>query len=299
MQAHRQGIFPNVLVMILGVALASIIASATAPDATAQMPRERADPSGPVIETFWAPAIVFLPSAMNLPDGNLNFTIHHVFGIATEGPDDLFGLDAAANIRFGLDYGMTDRWSIGAGRSRYDKVYDVRTKLAVLTQKRDDSMPVTLSVAGNIGVTTLENGFEFADRLTYYAAAILARKFTDDLSVQITPMISHFNTVYKDRAADESIILEQHDHFALGIAARYVLNNYVSLSAEYLPVLGDRSDETTDTFSAAVNIETGGHVFQLFLTTSQWITPQYTISRNSDAFLDGDFRFGFNVNRVF
>ncbi|NNF04707.1 MAG: hypothetical protein HKN17_09585, partial [Rhodothermales bacterium] len=80
---------------------------------------------------------------------------------------------------------------------------------------------------------------------------------------------------------------------------RYVLNNYVSVSAEYLPVLGDRSDETTDAFSAGVNIETGGHVFQLFLTTSQWITPQYTIARNTDAFFDGDFRLGFNVNRVF
>lgn len=299
MHQFRTGFETDALAFVIVIVLASVVAAVSAPDAAAQMPRERADPSGPVIETFWAPSIVFLPSAMNLPEGNLNFTIHHVFGIATEGPEDLFGLDAAANIRFGLDYGITDRWSVGAGRSRYDKVYDVRTKLALLTQKRDDSMPVTFSVAGNTGVTTLENGFEFADRLTYYAAAIIARKFTDELSVQITPMISHFNAVYKDRAADDSIILEEHDHFALGIAARYVLNNYVSLSAEYLPVLGDRSDETTDTFSAAVNIETGGHVFQLFLTTSQWITPQYTIARNTDAFLDGDFRFGFNVNRVF
>lgn len=279
--------------------LIAVFSMATGFQASAQMPRERAEPSGPVIETFWAPAVVFLPSAMNLPEGNLNFTIHHVFGIATEGPEDLFGLDAAANIRFGLDYGITDRWSVGAGRSRYDKVFDARTKLALLRQARDDSMPVTLSIAGNVGVTTLENGFEFADRLTYFAAAIIARKVTDDLSVQITPMISHFNAVYKQQAADDSIILERHDHVALGLAARYVLNNYVSVSAEYLPVIGDRSDQTTDTFSAAVNIETGGHVFQLFLTTSQWITPQYTVARNTDAFLDGDFRFGFNVNRVF
>lgn len=299
MHTDRNDISPNAFAVILGIALVSFIASVTAPDAAAQMPRERAEPSGPVIETFWAPAIVFLPSAMNLPEGNLNFTIHHVFGIATEGPEDLFGLDAAANIRFGLDMGITDRWSVGAGRSRYDKAYDVRTKLAVLRQKRDDSMPVTFSLAGDVGVMTLENGFEFADRLSYYAAAIVARKFTDDLSIQITPMMSHFNAVYKERAADDSIILERHDHFALGIAARYVLSNYVSLSAEYIPVLSDRSDDTTDAFSAAVNIETGGHVFQLFLTTSQWITPQYTIARNTDAFLDGDFRFGFNVNRVF
>lgn len=279
------------------VAILAIAVSVT--ETRAQMPRERAEPSGPVTETFWAPAIVFLPSAMNLPAGNLNFTIHHVFGIATEGAEDLFGLDAAANIRFGLDWGITDRWSVGAGRSRYDKVYDARTKFALLRQTRDDSMPITLSLAGDVGVTTLQNGFEFADRLSYYTSAIIARSFSEDLSVQVTPMLSHFNAVYKDRAADDSITLEQHDHVAIGIAARYVLNNYVSVSAEYLPVLGERSDETTDAFSAAVNVETGGHVFQLFLTTSQWITPQYTIARNSDSFLDGDFRLGFNVNRVF
>jgi len=103
-----------------------------ASEAFAQMPRERADPGGPVEEVFWAPTVVLTNSVTNLPQGNLNFTIMHSFGIATDGVQDLFGLDGAANIRFGLDYGVFDRLSVGVGRSRFDKLYDARFKANVL-----------------------------------------------------------------------------------------------------------------------------------------------------------------------
>jgi hypothetical protein len=112
-------------------------------------------------------------------------------------------------------------------------------------------------------------------------------------------MFSHFNTVLIERGADGEILEDENNHFALGLAARFVMSRRLALLVEYLPVIGARSDGTTDALSVGLNIETGGHVFQLFFTTSQWFTDQHVIARNEENFLDGDFRFGFNVNRVF
>lgn len=267
--------------------------------AHAQIPRQRAVTNGPVDEVFWAPNIITMSSVTNIPKGNLNFTIMHVFGIATNGIEDLYGLDGAANIRFGLDYGLHDRLSVGFGRSRFDKVYDVRFKANLLRQTTNDSMPIELAVKGDVGITTLENGFDFADRLSYLSSVLIARKFSEQLSLQVMPMFSHFNTVFIERGVNDEIIEEANDHFAIGLGGRYAFNDRWALTVEYIPVLGERSDNTVDAISIGFDIETGGHVFQLFFTTSQWMTEQHTIARNVDDFFEGDFRFGFNVHRVF
>lgn len=264
----------------------------------AQMPRERVDPGGPVEEVFWAPNVVLGSSVYTLPQGNLNVTIMHSFGIVTNGVQDLFGLDGAANIRFGADYGVHDRLSIGVGRSRFDKLYDVRFKAKLLRQMKDNTPPVEVALKGDVGIMTVENGFDVADRLSYFASLMIARKFGERVSLQVTPMYSHFNTVFIERSGGR-ILEEENDHVALGLAGRVVLSRRLALQVEYMPVIGARSDGTTDALSVGLDIETGGHVFQLFFTTSQWLTEQHVIARNDDNFFDGDFRFGFNVNRVF
>ena len=268
-------------------------------DLAAQMPRQRANPGGPVDEVFWAPEVVHLASVTNLEKNNLDFNIKHTFGVLTNGVEDLFGLDAAANIRFGLDYGITDWLSIGVGRSRFDKLYDGRFKLNALRQKKDGSIPLELAFTGNAAIMTVKNGFEAVDKLSYMGGVILARKFSERISLQVTPMFTHFNTVTIERDINNEVVEEINDIVALGIAGRVVLTERVALLVEYIPVLGDRNDQTEDALSVSFDIETGGHVFQLFFTTSQGMTEQHVISRNRDDFLNGDIRFGFNVHRVF
>jgi len=268
-------------------------------DAQAQLERVRARPGGPVDEVFWAPSVVVMPSVANVGAGDLHFTIQHSFGRLSDGASELWGLDGAANIRFGLDYGLTNRLSVGAGRSRFDKVYDFRAKWNVLRQTKDDRVPLEVALAANVGITTLENGFSFDERLSYTSSLLLARRVSNTLSFQVAPTISHFNVVFRELDRFGDVVEEENTHVALALAARYVVHAQVSLAVEYIPVLGSRSDGTTNMLSAAVNIETGGHVFQLFFTSSRWITPQHAIARNDDAFFDGDIRFGFNVNRVF
>ena len=268
-------------------------------DVSAQMPRQRANPGGPVDEVFWAPRIVHLTSVTNLDKNNLDFNIKHSFGIVSNGVEDLFGLDAAANIRFGLDYGITDWLSIGIGRSRFDKLYDGRFKLNAVRQKKDGSIPLEVAFTGNAAILTTKNGYDVMDRLSYMGGVILARKFSERISLQVTPMFTHFNTVTIERDINDQIVEEVNDIVALGIAGRVVLSERVAFLFEYIPVLGERNDQTEDAISLSFDIETGGHVFQLFFTTSQSMTEQHVVARNRDDFLNGDIRFGFNVHRVF
>ena len=269
------------------------------PHAEAQIERRRANPGGPVEDVFWATQIIGTSSVTNLPKKNINFSIHHVFGIATNGIDDLFGLDGSANIRFGLDYGVTDRLSVGFGRSRFDKLYDFRFKANVLRQTKDNKMPIELALKGDIGMATIANGLSFKDKLNYFASVMIARKFSEKLSLQVSPMYAHFNTVYKERGPADSIIEEENAHLAIGLAGKFAFIPRAALIVEYVPVLGERSDGTKDTFAVGLDYETGGHVFQVFATTSQGLTEQHLIARNVDDFFSGDFRFGFNVHRVF
>lgn len=267
--------------------------------ANAQLERQLADPGGAVDELFWAPSIVTLPTVTNVYPGNLNFTIHHSFGLVSGGVEELFGLDGAANIRFGFDYGVTENLSIGVGRERFDKVYDGRAKWNVFHQTTDGRIPFELAVAGDVGVTTLKNGLSFTDRLNYGAALLIARKVNDAVSIQVSPLVSHFNVVYRDLDRFGNPVERQNTHVAIGIGARWKVRARMALSVEYVPVVGARSDNTSDALSVGVDLNTFGHVFQMFFTSTQWMTMQHSAARNHDQFWDGDFRFGFMVNRVF
>lgn len=259
--------------------------------AWAQMERERVQEDQPVTNVFWAQNIIGTASVRPLPQGNLNVTIMHTFGEVRGGLQQFFGLDGAANIRLGIDYGVTDWLSLGLGRTRFNKVVDGRAKLHLLRQTESGSTPIDVALKGDVGITTLENGYDFADRLSFLSSLLVAHSFGGSGSLQLTPMVAHFNTV--PQADDPNTIL------ALGIGGQLPLTRRLALTAEYIPVIGDRIDGTTNAAAIGLDIETGGHVFQLFFTTSQWHLEQYTLTENRGRALDGDFRFGFNVNRVF
>lgn len=258
-----------------------------------QMERERVNPGGPVEETFWAPNLIGMETVENISAQNLNVTIMHSFGILTDRTlQDFFGLDDPPNVRLGLDYGITDKWSLGIGRTTFRKVVDLRSKLTVLRETKDGSVPLSLSLKGDIGLTTQENNRPISDDLNYFISLPIAKKFNDRLSLQAAPMYSHFNTV-------SSFDNEKNDLFALGLGGEYHLSRRYALMAEYYPVLSERNPGTKNAFALGLNIETGGHVFQLFFASSNWHTEQYVISTNDEDFWAGDFRFGFNVNRIF
>ncbi|MDA0379133.1 MAG: DUF5777 family beta-barrel protein [Bacteroidetes bacterium] len=259
---------------------------------SAQMDRQRA--VAQPVEFFWSPSVILLPSTTSLKPGDLDFTIHHTFGPVSGGMSTLFGLDDAANIRFGLDYGVTPWAMVGVGRSRFNKTVDFRAKARVWNKER-----MQASMYYNMGIETLEDGREMVDRMSYHASAFVAHRVTEDLVVQLAPGFTRFVFAPDEPRFDGSVWQSLNNHWSVGSALHYELKENVAVTGEYLAVLGERTDETTNVFSVGVDIETGGHVFQMFFSSSQWITPQHAVAWTRNPLSDMDFGWGFNVHRVF
>jgi len=257
---------------------------------SAQLSRERVETNPVVDDIFWGTTNVGIGTIQSISKNNLQSTVMHTFGLVSGGADVFWGLDLGANTRLGVDYGITDKVSVGIGRMTFNKVVDVRSKVNVLRQTETGTVPLDVAIKFSTGISTLSGrGPAFSDRLSYLVS-IMAAKKVDRLSFQVAPMFARFNRV---SAGD------QNNLFGLGFLAQYELNERFALSAEYLPVLGERNPGTENMMAVSLNINTGGHIFQIFFTSSQWHGEQYIMANNADRFWEGDFRFGFNINRVF
>ncbi len=236
-------------------------------------------------------------SLENTHAGVLDFKIGHRFGMLNQGVYDLFGLDNAT-IRLGLDYGITNRFQIGVGRSTYQKMLDGYAKYRILRQSTGNvNMPVSLTAVAGIYVNTLkwanpDRENYFSSRMSYTWQLILGRKFNDWITVQLTPTLIHRNLV--------GTLAEENDVYAVGIGIRQRLSRRVTLNAEYTYVLPDQIlSRYQNAISVGLDIETGGHVFQLHLTNATAMTEPGFITETTGDWMDGGIHFGFNISRVF
>jgi hypothetical protein len=245
--------------------------------------------------TFKATQIINTPTIEAPGKNGLQFLIMHRFGRINEGGYSLFGLDNAS-IRFGLDYGINDRFSIGIGRSSLDKTYDASFKWKLLRQSQD-KMPISVSWYELATRTTLR----YTDkpyltgkyRNAYESALLIARKFSSKLSLQVTPIWLHYNLV----AAPQ----DQNDVFAASLGGRMKISKRISINAEYnlLPADQIESTEIFHSLSFGVDIETGGHVFQLIFSNSEGMIGPYYLGKTTGSWGNGDIFFGFNISRAF
>ncbi|HEY0108826.1 MAG TPA: DUF5777 family beta-barrel protein [Fibrella sp.] len=259
---------------------------------------ESASPAKPdyVTATFKATRVVNGHSVENMGKGVMDFRITHRFGNVNQGVKDLFGLDQAFT-RIGFDFGITDWLMVGIGRSSFLKEYDGFAKLRLLRQ-RTEGMPLSVSYAGGISIRTDEvvmpggEEFFFSNRVAYSNQILVARKFGDWLSLQVMPTHIHYNLVPQ--------VNDPNDLLALGIGGRLKLNRRFTLNAEwYYRLNGEEFEGTRNPLSIGVDIETGGHVFQLHFTNSTGTTERAFVGQTTGNWADGDIRFGFNISRVF
>jgi hypothetical protein len=229
--------------------------------------------------------------------GILDFKVSHRFGTLNSGGYELFGLDNAT-MRMSFDYGFTDRLMAGIGRSTFEKQYDVFAKYKILRQATGKkAFPVTVTGVASVMLKTLKNPDDnikrnFSDRFYYAYQLLIGRKFSEKTSLQIAPTVVHHNIV--PGATDPN------DNFALGIGGRHKISKRISINAEYYYVLPDyKLPNTHNSLSVGVDIETGGHVFQLHCTNSRGMTERTFISETPGEWGKGDIYFGFNISRVF
>ena len=245
--------------------------------------------------TFKATQIINTPTIESPGKKGLQFLIMHRFGRINEGIYELFGLDNAT-IRFGLDYGINDRFSVGVGRSSFDKTYDASFKWKVLRQTQN-KMPVSVSLYELFTCTTLRDStkpyYTGKYRNAYESALLIARKFSSKLSLQLTPVWIHYNLVPTPE--------DNNDVFGLGFGGRMKISKRVSINAEYNLLPDDQivSTEIFNSFSLGIDIETGGHVFQLIFSNSEGMVGPSYFGKTTGNWADGDIYFGFNISRAF
>ena len=232
--------------------------------------------------------------------GEFEVHIQHRFGLIENGIEDVFGIYSTSNIRMGVNYGITKDIMVGYGYTKDFKLQEFHGKYRVFTQTESNSIPVSVALYGNLAINSQNkevfgNSYSFSDRLSYFSQIIVAHKFDDTFSLQLAPSFTHYN---------KTDTLVEHDKIAISIAGRAKITPSVSAFFEFdQPLNLDdmreyKDSDTTDpeanlTFGAEIGTST--HVFQVFLTNYEGITPQQNVLFNKNKIDDGDFLVGFNI----
>jgi hypothetical protein len=138
-------------------------------------------------------------------------------------------------------------------------------------------------------------GLKFSHRLAFTTQLLISRKFNDSFSFEIAPIYVHKN-LYDG-------ILDQKSTLLLGSGARYKIAKRLSLNLEYAARLNMPEGFVSNyhnPLTLVLDIETGGHVFQLVFSNSQTMNDA-AVFTNAPGRWDGtkQLYFGFNMYRVF
>jgi len=285
--------------------LSLLLAALAAPAALAQTDllgqleqetKKDAAPNEVVDATFKSTRLINGHTVETPGEGTLVFLFSHNFGTINSGFSTLFGFDNA-KVRLALEYGISDRLEVGFGRSSLDKALDGFLKYRAVRQSTGlHAMPFSVTLLGSATVATQS----YADNLNrtlglrtaYTYQALVARKFSPDFSFQLMPTLIHRNLVMREG--------ENNDVYALGGGGRYKLTKRFSVNAEYYYLLSRFSaNNQYNSAGVGVDIETGGHIFQLHVSNSPGMVEKQFIAETDHSFVSGNLYYGFIVSRNF
>ncbi len=254
------------------------------------------------VATFKATRIVNSHTIETRRKKTLDFLISHRFGRINGGPYELFGIDES-NIRFALEYALSDKVMIGVGRSSFQKTFDGFAKTKILEQATGAKpMPISMTYFTSISAVSLNTPKYsvkdtnrtnyFSSRLSFVNQLLIARKFNDDLSLQLMPTMVHHNLVYG--------LNDPNDIYAIGAGGRYRLSPSFSINAEYFYQINPiTSSPNFNSIAIAGELETGGHVFQFSISNSRSMIEKGFITETTGDIFGGDLHLGFNIFRTF
>lgn len=255
-----------------------------------------------VFATFKTTRIVNGHSVETVKERGLDFRVTHHFGdVAGDagGVHTLYGMDQASDIRIAFEYGINNRLTVGVGRSKVGEMLDGYIKYRLITQKHNNRSPVSATLMANTALTPQKNlNGEYdnaAHRFSYTYQVLIARKFTEKFSMQVTQSLLHQNYIFNPE--------DQHDLFSVGVGGRMKLTKRFALLADYFHMFSELRQKKNSGFYAplgiGIEIETGGHVFHMFFTNNAGIIENAFIPNTTSSWANGEFKFGFNISRVF
>ncbi|MEM1257986.1 MAG: DUF5777 family beta-barrel protein [Bacteroidota bacterium] len=203
------------------------------------------------------------------------------------------------STRFGVSYALSNRLTAGLGITTFDGIFDSYAKYRIVKQVEEGKgSPFTITLFQNMSIRTNPNrsinaSDGFSDKLSFTTQALLARKFTRNLSLQLSPTFIHRNSTRNP--------LDDTNHFALGIGGRYRIGGHVSVSSEYYYLANPINSVTTyDAFAIGVNWELTDLMLQFHLTNTPNMAEDafITQTRNNFNTRDGNLFFGFNATFI-
>jgi len=229
--------------------------------------------------------------------GEFYFLVTHRFGDLKNGINNFFGLDNAFTKLGGI-YGATDWLSLSVSRHTYQKTFEFAIKYRLANQQIE-GFPVTIVGYNTMDInselnTDLYPGLKFNNRLAFTTQLLVSRKFSNSFSGELAGIFVHKNLY--------DAMYDQKDVFLVGAGTRYKIAKRLSLNLDYA-VRVNLSEDTQSIYhnplTLGLDIETGGHVFQLVFSNSQSMNDVAIFSNASGDWAKGNLYFGFNMYRVF
>jgi len=249
----------------------------------------------PIVNTFYSTRLVNSHTVEITGAGSMDFRINHRFAPLNLGFYDMFGLDFAS-MRLGFDFGIVKNLMVGIGRTTFNKEYDGFIKYRLLHQSTGSGGALlSIALLGSLAYKNIDMDPTLkvtgSDRTYLTAQLLIARKLNEHTSVQLSPTYIHYNRIINFTGGSTNL-------FSLGFLARQKISKRVSINAEYF-YQATRFNGTYDPLSIGVDINTGGHVFQLHFTNSTGMNEHSFIHETTGSWGNGDVRWGFNISRIF
>ncbi len=235
----------------------------------------------------------------------LELRITHRFGeiATTQSYRTLFGLDNSSDIRIGLEYGLTDKIMLGAGRSKgagpFLEVWDGLLKVGMYN---NELLKLKVSWSSKVFFTTMASSLiesdlthfaKFSHRATYHNELLVGFKPIKKLTLQLSP-----GFIFRNLSHFEDKNFTPH----IGTVARLHLFKKVSLILEYYVNFNStdyRKNNYVNPFGIGIEINTFGHVFLLNFVNSRGIGEGQFLPYTTSKWSEGEFRFGFTIARKF
>jgi Membrane bound beta barrel domain (DUF5777) len=232
-----------------------------------------------------------------LSPGTMDLRILHRFGLLDQGAKNFYGLDQAT-MRLGFDFGILPNLMVGVGRSTYKKEIDGFVKYGLIRQSTGSrSFPITITSVAGMTVNTLPfadtsiKNF-FTSRLAYYFQTSIGRKFSEAFTLQITPTMVHNNLVPFES--------QPNNVYSIGFGGRYKFTKRMAFTWDYFYLINGIEEKVNyNPLGLGIDIETGGHVFQLHFSNSTGMNERAFITETTNTWGKGEIRWGFNLSRVF
>jgi hypothetical protein len=261
-----------------------------------QLNAEKSDVKDKETTAFKGLQICNIQSTKMTAKGEWYMVISHRFGDLTEGLDNFFGLDNALT-KIGGIYGVTDWLSLGASRHTYNKIYEVTAKYK-LADQITNGFPVSIVGYNTMDInsalsTDMYPNLKFNNRLAYSSQLLVSRKFSEGLSFELGGVYVHKN-LFDDAQ-------ELKDQYLVAAGGRCKLSKRLSVNLDYAYKINQLENAPLyqNPLSLGLDIETGGHVFQMVFSNSQPMNDVAVFTNATGKWNGGSLYFGFNMYRVF